>query len=67
MPIGDKSRIVYVSNGEDILLPPPGLDLMHFDNYTLGRRSAQLLLQMVDGTFNKAEATSLVIPAVSTS
>ncbi len=63
--VGTGSRIIYVSNGEDVLLPPPGLDIINFDNYTLGRRSAQLLLQMVDGKIDPGKPASVIIPATS--
>lgn len=64
IPVGESSRLVYISNGEEVPLPPAGLAVMHFDNYTLGRRSAQLLLQMVDNGFAPgAEAKSIVISA----
>lgn len=64
LPLGEKSSIIYVSAGEDVLMTPTGVSVMHFDNYTLGRRSARLLLTIVD---NGKEASShpenLVIPA----
>ncbi len=48
LPAGERSRIVYVSTGEDVILNPAGLTVMHFDNYTLGRRAARLLMSLVD-------------------
>lgn len=62
---GGDSQIVYVSNGEDILLPPNGLTIMHFDNYTLGRRSAQLILRMIDGKIDPGKHTNITISATS--
>ncbi len=65
IPVGQGSKIVYVSNGEDVLLPPDGMSIMHFDNYTLGRRSAQLLLQMVDGKIDVKQHQNVIIQATS--
>ena len=45
---GEGSHIVYVSTGEDVIFNPAGLTVMHFDNYTLGRRAARLLMSVVD-------------------
>lgn len=64
MPVNAGSNIVYVSTGEDVLMTPDGISVMHFDNYTLGRRAARLLLNLVDR--GKEEATrpeNLIIPA----
>jgi LacI family transcriptional regulator len=48
LPVDGRSHIVYVSTGEDVILDPAGLSVMHFDNYTLGRRAARLLMALVD-------------------
>ncbi|MDR1612667.1 MAG: LacI family transcriptional regulator [Planctomycetota bacterium] len=63
IPTGNGSRIVFVTNGEEVLMPPPGLTVLQFDNYTLGRRSAQLLMQLVDADDSTATHKSIVIPA----
>lgn len=61
---GTMSSIVYVSAGEDVLMTPEGVSVMHFDNYTLGRRSARLLLNIVDNGKDVAvHPENLVIPA----
>lgn len=61
---GEASAIVYVSLGEDILMAPEGVTVMQFDNYSLGRRSARLLLRLVDsGKDEEIKPESLVIPA----
>ncbi len=62
LPLGDKSFIVYVSTGEDVLMAPEGVEIMHFDNYTLGRRSARLLLNIVDNGAS-TQPENLIIPA----
>ncbi len=62
-PMGERSSIVYVSTGEDVLMTPPGLTVMHFDNYTLGRRSARLLLNLIDRNKNSATPENVIIPA----
>ena len=64
LPLGEASSIVYVSNGEDVLMPPEGVTVMHFDNYTLGRRSARLLLNLVDSPKDLTpRPQNLIIPA----
>ncbi len=64
LPMGDKSSVVYVSTGEDVLMCPPGLSVMHFDNYTLGRRSARLLLNITDrGGKGPYPVDNIVVPA----
>lgn len=63
IPTGGDSRILFVTNGEEVLLPPPGLSVLQFDNYTLGRRSAQLLMQLVDGNEPSPTRKKIVIPA----
>lgn len=58
------SRIAYVSTGEDVLMEPTGMSIMHFDNYTLGRRAARLLMGVVDRTGeNPGKPENLIIPA----
>ncbi len=64
LPMGQKSSIVYVSTGEEVLMSPSGLTVMHFDNYTLGRRSARLLLNLTDrGGKGPFPTESIIIPA----
>jgi hypothetical protein len=63
MPLGDASNLVYVSTGEDVLMAPEGISVMHFDNYTLGRRAARLLLNIVDRGKDGSRPENLVIPA----
>ncbi len=64
MPLGAGSDIVYVSTGEDVLMEPRGISIMHFDNYTLGRRAARLLMGVVDrGKEDAARPENLIIPA----
>ncbi len=63
MPLGDASSLVYVSTGEDVLMSPEGLSVMHFDNYTLGRRSCRLLLNIVDNAKEATRPENLIIPA----
>lgn len=63
LPLGKESAMVYVSSGEDVLMSPDGLSIMHFDNYTLGRRSARLLLSLVDGAGAAAAPETIIIPA----
>ncbi len=62
---GEKSGIVYISTGEDVFLEPEGLSVMHFDNYTLGRRAARLLMSLVDHPKPSAPPPpqTLIIPA----
>ncbi len=48
LPLGAQSHIAYVATGEDVLLDPAGLSIMHLDNYTLGRRAARLLTTIID-------------------
>ena len=63
LPLGSASGIVYVSTGEDVIMTPEGMSVMHFDNYTLGRRSARLLLGIVDRGKDGTAPESLIIPA----
>lgn len=63
MPLGDGSNIVYVSTGEDIIMAPDGLTVMHYDNYTLGRRAVQVLLKIVDNSNAAMSSENIVIPA----
>ncbi|MDR1744544.1 MAG: hypothetical protein LBS30_02195, partial [Planctomycetota bacterium] len=64
MPLGTDSGIVYVSTGEDVLMEPNGVSIMHFDNYTLGRRAARLLMGVVDrGRDDAGRPENLIIPA----
>ncbi|MCD8352336.1 MAG: LacI family transcriptional regulator [Planctomycetaceae bacterium] len=63
MPLGTASNIVYVSTGEDVLMTPDGVAVMHFDNYTLGRRAARLLLNIVDRGKETTRPENLIIPA----
>lgn len=64
LPLDGASSIVYVSTGEDVLMPPEGVTVMHFDNYTLGRRSARMLLNLVDGGKDTpAKPENQIIPA----
>ncbi|MDR0362154.1 MAG: LacI family transcriptional regulator [Planctomycetota bacterium] len=63
IPTGSGSRIVFVTTGEEVLMPPPGLSVVHFDNYSLGRRSAKLLMQLVDDGAGAAGPHKVVIPA----
>lgn len=65
LPLGDSSNIVYVSAGEDVLMAPEGMFVMHFDNYTLGRRSARMLLNIVDRGKDEKDkpAENLILPA----
>ncbi len=64
LPLGSSSALVYVSTGEDVLMSPEGLSVMHFDNYTLGRRSCRLLLNIVDsGKEAASRPENLIIPA----
>ncbi|MCC8107733.1 MAG: LacI family DNA-binding transcriptional regulator [Planctomycetes bacterium] len=63
LPIGSSANIVYVSTGEDILLAPDGIEVMHFDNYTLGRRAARLLLGIVDKGKEAGQPENIIIPA----
>ena len=64
LPLGEQSSIVYVSTGEDVILEPDGLSVMHFDNYTLGRRAARLLMSIVDKPKDTPHhPENLIIPA----
>lgn len=63
MPLGEASNIVYVSTGEDVVMTPEGMSVMQFDNYTLGRRSARLLLGIVDRGKDSLPPENLIIPA----
>lgn len=63
LTLGEASNIVYVSTGEDVIMMPEGLSVMHFDNYTLGRRSARLLLGIVDRGKDGSRPENLIIPA----
>lgn len=63
LALGKNSAMVYVSSGEDVLMSPDGLSIMHFDNYTLGRRSARLLLNLVDGGRDATTPENIIIPA----
>ncbi len=65
LPPGEASNIVYVSTGEDVFLEPAGLSVMHFDNYTLGRRAARLLMSLVDSPkpSDPPPPQTLIIPA----
>ncbi|GEM_PF-2787454 len=62
LDLGKKSFIVYVSTGEDVLMAPEGIEIMHFDNYTLGRRSCRLLLNIVDNGL-ASQPENFIIPA----
>ena len=57
------AKIVYVSTGEDVLMEPDGMSVMHFDNYTLGRRAARLLMGVVDRGKEGSRPENLIIPA----
>lgn len=63
LPLGTASGIVYVSTGEEVVMLPEGMSVMHFDNYTLGRRSARLLLGLVDSGKEASRPENLIIPA----
>ena len=63
LPLGSSSSVVYVSTGEEVLMSSDGIWVMHFDNYTLGRRSARLLLHLVDNGRESAHPENLIIPA----
>ena len=63
IPLGAASAIVYVSTGEEVLMEPDGMSVMHFDNYTLGRRAARLLMNIVDRGKEASQAENLIIPA----
>ncbi len=41
-------NIIYVAGGDDIPLTPAGLEVVPLDCYTLGRRAAKLLFQVID-------------------
>lgn len=62
-PLGAGSSIVYVSSGEEVLMTPEGMSVMHFDNYTLGRRAVRLLLNIVDRGKDALSPENLIIPA----
>jgi DNA-binding LacI/PurR family transcriptional regulator len=61
---GKDADIFYMSSGEDLIMPPQGVKIQHIDNYTLGRRSTQLLLQLIDSKIPATESRSIVIPVV---
>lgn len=63
MPLGVASSMVYVTMGEDLLMLPDGLSVMHFDNYTLGRRSARLLAKLVDNMKEPPLPENILVPA----
>lgn len=63
MPLGQTSSMVYVTMGEDLLMLPDGLSVMHFDNYTLGRRSARLLANLVDNMKEPPLPKNILVPA----
>lgn len=64
LSLGESSQIIYVSTGEDVLMAPEGLSVMHFDNYTLGRRAARLLMNIVDAGKDAAKPPqNLILPA----
>lgn len=65
LPLDSASNMVYVSSGEDVLMAPEGMSVMHFDNYTLGRRAARLLLGIVDRGKDEAvkPPENLILPA----
>lgn len=67
IPLGEASNVVYVSAGEDVLMEPEGMSVMHFDNYTLGRRSARLLMGVVDKGKNMPPPENVIIPAAQPS
>jgi LacI family transcriptional regulator len=63
LPLGENSAVVYVSTGEDVLMGSEGISVMHFDNYTLGRRACKLLLGIVDGGKESGRPENIIIPA----
>lgn len=61
--LNDSAWLVYVSAGEEMLLVPNGLSVLYFDNYSLGRRAARLLLNVIDSGKTPPKPESLVISA----
>ena len=63
LPLEEASEIVYVATGEEVIMASTGISVMHFDSYTLGRRSARLLLNIVDSGKDASPPENLIIPA----
>jgi DNA-binding LacI/PurR family transcriptional regulator len=58
--------ISYIASGEELPLTPPGLEIVPLDHYTLGRRAAKLLFQLVDGRQSlPPPARVLVLPGMA--
>jgi DNA-binding LacI/PurR family transcriptional regulator len=40
--------VTFTSGADGVVMPPPGLEIIPMDYYTLGRRAAQLLFRIID-------------------
>lgn len=58
--LGRDINVTYLADGEEILLPVKGIEIINLDYYTLGRRAAQLLFRMIN---NEEVKSIMILPA----
>jgi len=58
--------VTYIAGVEEITLTPPGIEIVPLDYYSLGRRAAKILFQLIDEKDNApAPARNLVLPGMA--
>ena len=66
IPLGRDALILYLAGSEEVALVPAGLEIIHLDYYTLGRRAAKLLFKLIDNKESTASASRiLVLPGMA--
>ncbi len=64
--LGREAIVLYLAGSEDVALAPAGLEIIHLDYYTLGRRAAKLLFKLIDNKENAAKTSRiLVLPGMA--
>ena len=64
--LGQDVLITYLAGVEEVALAPAGLEVLHLDYYTLGRRATKLLFRLIDDR-DRAPSSSrvLVLPGMA--
>ncbi|MCX7934914.1 MAG: hypothetical protein N3A66_06605, partial [Planctomycetota bacterium] len=58
--------VLYLAGSEEVALTPAGLEIIHLDYYTLGRRAAKLLFKLIDNKESVSSASRiLVLPGMA--
>ncbi len=59
-------ELTYLAGIAEVALPPPGLQVLHLDHYTLGREAVKLMFRLIDDQASAPEPTRhLVLPGIA--